>query len=143
MERRAEPERELVRRAAPFSVVGAALALLVGAVAGGRDVGFSAAAGVGIVGLNFTASGLSLAWAARISLIAIAVVVMGGFVVRMGLILTIMFVLDRFAGWFVPLAFGLAVVPAIVLLLIYELKLFASGVGRDLILPAAEQGGVP
>src|ERR671924_243912 len=59
--------------------------LLAGMLAygGGWDVGWSAALGVAIVGLNFVASGLSLAWAAGISLTAIAAVVMGGFVVRM------------------------------------------------------------
>jgi hypothetical protein len=143
MERRPEPELELIRRAAPFAVLGAVLALVVGALAGGWDVGLSAAAGVCIVGLNFAASGFSLAWAARISLVAIAVVVMGGFVVRMSLIVAIMFVLDRFASWFSPLAFGLAVVPATILLLVYELKLLASGVGRELILPAPDRGVAP
>jgi hypothetical protein len=143
MERRPEPEHELVRRAAPFAVLSAALALLVGAVAGGWDVGVSAAAGVCIVGLNFAASGFSLAWAARISLVAIAVVVMGGFVVRMSVIVAVMFALDRFASWFSPIAFGLAVVPATILLLIYELKLLASGVGRELILPTPDRRAVP
>jgi hypothetical protein len=143
MERRPEPEHELIRRAAPFAVIGAVLALVVGAVAGGWEVGLSAATGVCIVGLNFAASGFSLAWAARISLIAIAVVVMGGFVLRMSMIIAIMFALDRFAGWFSPLAFGLAVVPATILLLVYELKLLASGVGRELILPAPDRGVAP
>jgi hypothetical protein len=142
MERRREPEIELIRRAAPFAVLGAVLALAIGALAGGWDVGLSAAAGVCIVGLNFAASGFSLAWAARISLVAIAVVVMGGFVVRMSVILALMFALDRFASWFSPLAFALAVVPATILLLVYELKLLASGVGRELILPAPDRGVV-
>ena len=135
MGRSAEPERELVRRAAPYAVPASALALFIGAVAGGWDVGWSAALGVAVVGLNFMASGLSLAWAARISLTAIAAVVMGGFVARMAAIVAIMFVLDRFTSWFVPLAFGLAVVPATLLLLAYELRLLAGGVGGELVIP--------
>jgi ATP synthase protein I len=135
MSANAEPERELIRRAAPLAVPAAALALVVGAIAGGWPVGWSAALGVTVVALNFVASGLSISWAAGISLTAIAVVVMGGFVVRMAAILAIMFALDRLTAWFVPLAFGLAVVPATMLLLIYELKLMAGGLGRDLILP--------
>ena|SRR2546426_7279283 len=138
MERSAEPERELVRRAAPFALPAAGLALFVGAAAGGWSVGWSAALGVAVVGLNFVAAGLSLARAARISLTAIAAVVMGGFVIRMAAIVALMFLLDRFASWFSPLAFGLAVVPATVLLLSYELRLLASGVGRDLIIPPAK-----
>jgi hypothetical protein len=140
MARNAEPERELVRRAAPYAVPGSALALAIGTLAGGWDVGWSAAVGVMIVGLNFVVSGLSLAWAAGISLTAIAAVVMGGFVVRMSAIVAIMFALDRFTGWFVPLAFGLAVVPATILLLAYELRLLAGGVGGELIIPADGRG---
>jgi hypothetical protein len=134
MARGAEPERELVRRAAPFALPAAGLALLAGAAAGGWNVGWSAALGVAVVALNFVAAGLSLARAARISLTAIAAVVMGGFVVRMAAIVALMFLLDRFTSWFSPLAFGLAVVPATMLLLSYELRLLAAGVGRELII---------
>src|SRR6266542_1800284 len=90
-----EPERELVRHAAPYGLPAALLALVVGSVAGGWHVGWSASLGVAVVGLNFAASGLSLSWAGRISLTAIAAVVMGGFVVRMAVIVAFMFVLDR------------------------------------------------
>ncbi|HEX9411573.1 MAG TPA: hypothetical protein VF986_07760 [Actinomycetota bacterium] len=134
MARGAEPERELVRRAAPFALPATGLALFAGAAAGGWNVGWSAALGVAVVALNFVAAGLSLARAARISLTAIAAVVMGGFVVRMTAIVTLMFLLDRITSWFSPLAFGLAVVPATILLLTYELHLLAAGVGRDLII---------
>jgi hypothetical protein len=143
MARSADPERELVRRAAPLAIPAAAVAFLVGTVAAGWNVGWSAAAGIAVVGLNFAASGLSLSWAARISLTAIAAVVMGGFIVRLGAILAVMFVLDRFTGWFVPAAFGFAVIPATILLLVYELRLLASGVGTELILPSPTEGSVP
>jgi hypothetical protein len=129
----------MVRRAAPYGLPAAVLALLIGALAGGWNVGWSAAAGISIVALNFVASGLSLAWAAKVSLTAIAAVVMGGFVVRMSVIVAMMYVLDRFTEWFSPLAFGLAVVPATILLLIFELKLLAGGVGHQLILPTGNQ----
>jgi hypothetical protein len=88
-----------------------------------------------VVGSNFAVSGLALSRAARVSLTAIAAVVMGGFVVRMALIVAFMFVLDRFTEWFTPLAFGLAVVPATILLLAYELKLLSRGVGGELVIP--------
>jgi hypothetical protein len=136
MARNAEPERELVRRALPYGIPAALLALVAGAWVGGWDVGWSASLGVAVVALNFAASGLSLSWAARVSLTAIAAVVMGGFVIRMAVIVASMFVLDRFTQWFVPLAFGLAVVPATILLLIYEMRLLSRGVGNELIIPA-------
>jgi ATP synthase I chain len=136
MTRSAEPERQLVRRALPFAPPAVGLAFLGGWLAGGADVAWSAALGVAIVAANFAVSGLSLAWAAKVSLTAIAAVVMGGFVVRMAVIVAVMFVLDRLTGWFDPLAFGLAVVPATLLLLGYEMKLLAGGVGGELIIPA-------
>ena len=84
--------------------------------------------------LNFAANGLSLARAARVSLTAYSAVAMGGFIVRLGIIVGIMAILNRFA-FFSPLAFGLAVVPATILLLGFEMKLFAGPLGRDLSLP--------
>ncbi len=130
----AEPEREMVRRAAPFGAPTAAVALVVGAVAGGWGVGWSAAIGVAIVTANLVASGLSTARAARISPTALFGTAMVGFVVRMAAIVAIMFGLNRF-GWFSPVAFGLAVVPATLLLLAYEMRLVANGLGRDLVIP--------
>jgi hypothetical protein len=112
-------------------------ALLVGAAAGGWNVGWSAAIGVAVVYTNFIVHGLSLARAARISLTALSAVAMGGFVVRLGVIVALMFALNAFS-WFSPLAFGLAVVPATLLLLAYELKLMASGVTGELQIPPPE-----
>jgi len=110
----------------------------IGSAAGGWGVGWSAAIGVAIVVLNFVANGLSLARAARISLAAYSAVAMGGFVVRLGIIVAIMAVLNRFA-FFSPLAFGLAVVPATILLLGFEMKLVAGPLGRELVLPTNEE----
>jgi hypothetical protein len=114
------------------------MALLGGAGAAGWGVGWSAALGVAVVVANFVVAGLSLARAARISLAAIAAVALGGFVVRMAAIVAVMFVLDRFSSWFSPVAFGLAVVPATILLLGFEVRLLATGVGRDLTVESAE-----
>ena len=130
----AEPEREMVRRIAPFGVPAALIAFLIGWLAGGLGAGWSAAIGIAVVTLNFVANGLSLARAARISLPALMAVALIGFAVRLGAILAFMFLLDRF-GWFSPLAFGLAVVPATVLLLVYEMRLLAGGLGTELQIP--------
>jgi hypothetical protein len=132
--RNAEPEREMVRRIAPFGLPAAAVALAAGAVAGGWGVGWSACVGIAVVTLNFVANGLSIARAARVSLQALMAVALLGFVVRLGAILAFMFLLNRF-GWFSPLAFGLAVVPATILLLGFEMKLLAGGLGTELQIP--------
>ena len=124
----------MVRRVAPYGIPAIFLALLVGGLAAGWNVGWSAAVGVAIVVVNFVVNGLSLARAARVSLTALSAVAMGGFVVRLGIIVALMFLLNQFS-WFSPLAFGLAVVPATILLLGFEMKLMAGGLGRELVLP--------
>lgn len=118
---RVEPERELIRRALPFGPPAVVLALLAGAALGGWDAGASGAIGAAIVFVNFAVHGWSLSRAARISLTALYAVGLGGFVVRLAAIAGIMLVLDRLA-FFSPLAFGLAVVPATVGLLLFELR---------------------
>ncbi len=128
----------MVRRALPFGAPAIALAFGIGAAAGGWDAAWSAAIGVTVVMLNFVANGLSLAWAAKVSLTAYAAVVMGGFIVRLGIIVAIMAVLNRFV-FFSPLAFGLAVVPATILLLAFEMKVVAGPLGRELVLPAEDK----
>ncbi len=134
----AEPELELVRRGGWFGPPAFLLALTIGAAAGGWGIGWSAAIGIAVVFTNFVVHGVSLARAARHSLIALGAVAMGGFVVRMGAIVAIMFALNRLS-FFSPLAFGLAVVPATVLLLVFEMRLLAGGVGAELRLPQQEE----
>ena len=57
----------MVRRALPFGPPAIPLALLVGALVAGWNVGWSAAIGVAVVYGNFVVNGLSLARAARTS----------------------------------------------------------------------------
>lgn len=124
----------MVRRALVPSALAVAVAALVGA-ASGRDAAASAAIGVAIVSLNFAAHGLSLAWASGVSIAAVHAVALGGFVVRLGVIVAAMFALNTMT-WFSPLAFGLAVVPATLLLLVYEARLAIRGLGATLQIPA-------
>jgi predicted sugar kinase len=120
-----EPERELARRVLPFVPPVIVMAFVVGAVASGRSAGWSAAIGAVVVAVNFLANALSMARAARISAVAVYAVGLGGFVVRMGVIFAVMIALNRLA-WFSPLAFALAVVPATIALLIYEMRFLSS-----------------
>ncbi|MDP8955783.1 MAG: hypothetical protein M3N24_02335 [Actinomycetota bacterium] len=136
--RSAEPELELVRRGVWFGPLAFVLALAIGVAAGGWDIGWSAAIGIAVVFTNFVVHGLSLARAARHSLTALAAVAMGGFIVRMAAIVALMFALNRLS-FFSPLAFGLAVVPATLLLLAFEMKLLAGGLGAELRLPQQEE----
>lgn len=136
-----EPERELVRRVLPFAAPAFALALVIGALVGGRDVAWSAALGIVVVAVNFAANGLSLAWAARISPNVLFGVAMGGFVVRLGAVLVVMLLLDRLTS-FSPTAFIAALVPATVALLVLEIRLLSGRFTADLwTFPTGSTGG--
>ncbi|MFB3738739.1 MAG: hypothetical protein ACE14W_07215 [Candidatus Velamenicoccus archaeovorus] len=130
-----QAEREMVRRAVLPSAAAVASALAIGWATGGAGAGASAAIGVALVFANFAAHGLSLAWASTVSITVVQVVALGGFVVRLGVIVAVMFALNALS-WFSPLAFGLAVVPATLLLLAYEARLALRGMGTALRVPA-------
>ena len=126
-----EPERELIRRIAPFALPAAALAFAIGALVAGADVGWSAAIGIAVVSLNFVAHGLSTAWAATISPVLLYAVGLSGFVIRLGVILAIIALLNQ-TGWFSVVAFIAAVVPSTILLLGAEMKLLSGRMQVDM-----------
>jgi hypothetical protein len=138
MTRSAEPEREIVRRVLPFGPPGIGLALLIGAATAGWNAGWSAAIGAGVVYANALVHGLSLVWAAQVSPITLYAVGLGGFFVRMGVILALLFGLDR-AEFFSPMAFLSAAVPATIALLLFEMRLLASGLAQELVIPDREE----
>ena len=125
----------MVRRALVPVSVAAPIAFVVGVLAADAGAGWSAVIGVAVVLVNFAAHGLSLAWASRISVSTVHAVALGGVVVRLGVIVGLLFLLDAMA-WFSPLAFGLAVVPGTLALLAFEAKLTLGGVGTELQIPA-------
>lgn len=126
-----EPERVLIRRVSSFTVPAAVVAYAVGALFGGAYAGWSAAIAIAIVYLNFVANAQSIVWAASISPTLVSIVALGGYVVRL-IVYTIALVLLNQLSWFSPVAFALALVPAIVLLLIYEAKALSGRMQADL-----------
>lgn len=123
----------MVRRGA---LLGAALlpaALLVGALAD-RRAAVSAGLGVALAVFNFAAHGLSLAWAAGVSVTAVQAVALGGFALRMGIIVAVLFGVSRTPALSTA-GFGLAVVGATLVLLVYEARLVLSGLGGGLEIP--------
>jgi len=126
-----EPERALIRRVSPFAVPAVVVAYVVGALFGGATAGWSAAIAIVIVYLNFVANALSIAWAASTSPTLVSIVALGGYVVRL-IVYTIALVLLNQLSWFSPVAFALALVPAIVALLIYEAKALSGRMQADL-----------
>ncbi|HZD18671.1 MAG TPA: hypothetical protein VE669_11070, partial [Actinomycetota bacterium] len=124
----------MVRRALLGGAALLPVALGAGFAAGGGDAAISAVLGLVVVVANFAAHGLSLAWAAGISVTAVQAVALGGFVVRMGVIVGALFALDRTA-FFSPLVFGLTVLAATIALLAYEARLVRAGLGAGLEIP--------
>jgi ATP synthase protein I len=119
---RGEPERELVHRALPFIAPVAIVSFVVAASIGGGDAGWSAVIGVAVVTGNFLTSALSIAWAARISPAMIAAVALGGFLLRI-VVLVVALVLLNTLFWFSPLAFALTVVPTTIALIAFEMRI--------------------
>ena len=126
-----EPERALIRRVSPFAVPAAIVAFVVAALFGGASAGWSAAIAIAVVYANFVANALSLAWAATVSPTLVSIVALGGYVVRL-VIYTIALVLLNQLAWFSPVAFALALVPAVVALLVYEAKALSGPMQADL-----------
>jgi hypothetical protein len=129
-----KPEHTMVRRALVLGAVAAPVSFVVGTVAGGAGGGWSAVLGVVVVTVNFAVHGLSLAWAAAVSVTLLQVVALVGFVVRMGVILGVLVLLNRTA-FFSPLIFGITAVVGTIGLLWYEARLVARGLGASLQIP--------
>jgi hypothetical protein len=125
----------MVRKAGLPAASATLLAGAIGWLIGGSDVGASAAIGVVLVAANFALHGVSLAWASTISIPVVFAVALGGFFFRLAIIVAAMFAMNTLE-WFSPVAFGLAVVPATLLLLAYEAQLVSRGLGGMLEIPA-------
>jgi hypothetical protein len=124
----------MVRRAAVLGAAAAPAVFLVALSMGSARAGWAAALGISVAVANFAAHGMSLSWASKVSLPVLHAVALGGFVVRMAIIVAILFVLDRTA-FLSPAVFGLAAVGATLALLGYEARLVVAGIGTSLQIP--------
>jgi len=122
-------------RAIVPGALAAIVALVVGSIVGGLGVGVSAALGVIVAVSNFAVNAYALGWARKQSPTAVQVVALGGYIVRIGIVVGLIFLLRLFP-WFDTMAFGIAVISAAILLLIYETKLVLGGLGAELEIPA-------
>jgi hypothetical protein len=125
----------MIRRALLPGCLALVAAFGIALLVSGPAAGASAALGVLVVLANFAAHGWSLAWASRVSIPAVQGVALGGFVVRMAVIFGAMFALNSLS-WFSAIAFGAAVVPATLALLVFETRLVLRGLGGQLQIPA-------
>jgi hypothetical protein len=126
-----EPERELVRRVLPFVPLALLAAFAIGWLASGSGAAWSAAIAIAVVAANFVAFALSIGWAAKISPTMLAIVALGGYLVRL-IVFTMVLVGLNTLAWFSPLAFVLALVPAVIALLVYEARILSGRLQADL-----------
>jgi hypothetical protein len=136
------PESELIRRIAPFALPVTVIAFAVGTLIAGTDAGWSAAIAIAVVTLNFVAHGWSLALAARISPMILYAVGLGGFIVRLGVIVAVIALLQQ-TVWFSIAAFIAALVPCTVALLVVEMKMLSGRVQADLWTVPSRPPGTP
>ena len=125
------PEQELIRRISPFALPVAIAAFALGTLLDGTDAGWSAAIAIAVVYLNFVAHGSSLALAATISPTVLFAVGLGGFLVRLGVIVAVIALLQQ-TDWFSIAAFIVALIPSTVALLVVEMKLLSGRMQADL-----------
>ena len=109
--------RDLVRKALPAAPV----FLLAGAVGWGLDGALSSGYALALVCANFLVAAALMSWSARISLSLMMATVLGGYILRLGLLVAAV-VPFRNAGWMelTPLAITLGV--AHLGLLLWELR---------------------
>ena len=91
-------ERELVVDIAKRGLVAAPAIVAVAAIARGGAGAASAAFAVAVVILNLGLSGAALSWAARTSLNLLMIAALGGFLLRMGLLVAVI-TLIRHESW--------------------------------------------
>jgi hypothetical protein len=129
-------ERSIAMDLARRALIIAPAVVLVAGLVRGVDGAASAALGVGLAILNFLATAAGLAWASRRSSTILAAMAMGGFLVRMGVLLGAMLLADALFGWVDVLVLGLTLFAAHLGLLFWELRsvsltLAAPGLRRD------------
>lgn len=125
----------MVRRAIAAGGLAAPVAFGTGLAVAGWSGAWSAVLGVALVIANFTAHGLSLAWAATVSIPVLQAVALGGFALRMAAIVGALVVVDR-TGVLSTTVFGITAVVGTLGLLALEARLVHRGLGGGLHIPA-------
>ncbi len=143
MEAQPQVERDIALDLVKHGLLLAPVVILVAGLVSGWNGTASAAIALGIVCLNFTLAALSVGWAAKISPVMVGGVALGGYVVRLGLILVALVAL-RHVSWIVLPWLGFTLVGAHLVLLFWEMRyvsmsLAAPGLRPSLPVPTGEK----
>lgn len=130
-----EIARDLARRALPVAPVAVAVCAAIWGVDGALSAGYA----VVLVVVNFLAAALLMARAARISAAMLMAAVLGGYLVRLG-VLTLAVVAVRDAGWVEMVPLGLTLVITHVGLLVWEARKVSVTLAFPGLKPAASLG---
>jgi hypothetical protein len=143
VEAQPQVERDIALDLVKHGLLLAPVVILVAGLISGWDGTASAAIALAIVCLNFTLAALSVGWAAKISPVMVGGVALGGYVVRLGLILGALILL-RHVSWIVLPWLGFTLVGAHLALLFWEMRyvsmsLAAPGLRPRLPIPTGEK----
>ena len=126
--------RDLVRRGLPAAPIIIAISALIWGV----DGALSSAYGVALVLLNFCIAAALLAWAARISLTMLMIASLGGFVLRMGLVVgAVLLVKD--ASWISMAALCITILVTHLGLLLWETRYVSASLAYPSLKPQRER----
>ena len=126
--------RDLVRRGLPAAPIIIAISALIWGV----DGALSSAYGVALVLLNFVIAAALLAWAARISLTMLMIASLGGFVLRMGLVVgAVLLVKD--ASWISMAALCITILVTHLGLLLWETRYVSASLAYPALKPQRER----
>ena len=101
-------ERQVAADLARRGLLVAPVLIAVGAAIWGVHGALSTAYGIGLVLANFAVAALLMSWAARISLTALAVAALGGYVLRLAL-LTVAVLVVIHQSWVAPVPLALTI----------------------------------
>ena len=136
-------ERDIARDLVKHGLLLAPVVVLIAGIVSGWDGTASAAIAFAIVCLNFTLAAVSVGWAAKISPVAVGGVALGGYIVRLTLVLIALIGL-RHVSWIVLPWLGFTLVGAHLVLLAWEthyvsLQLAAPGIRPRTPIPTGEE----
>ena len=131
-----EVEREIAFDMLKRGVWLAPVVVLASAMIWGVEGAASALLAIAVVTVNLVIAALALSWAAKISLTAIMAVALGGFALRMGLVVAVLFGV-RDADWLNMTALAILILVTHLGLLFWELRYVSASLAFPGLKPGA------